>query len=222
MSLERIHLRKLLRFFYLPTKARIAALRDDIRSDLRKDAGVASGGGDYHVPFWTDAKQHAAGQGDLPQLTHSRVAANPRRQRLYPLLQAGFLTWWNEKRRWINEPFQILDYSVKNHFRLPTVNCVVKIENLLSVKIGDESHRLVYPYFSEEPVLNEEGSRLGIWILSQSLPNFSPNDFRVLDVLRGTSFATIDHPLQGNEEALFMGYYNALLTEWEKLREEYR
>lgn len=207
--------------FYLPRNLRTSALRDDIRRDINKKMYGAPGGGDFHGPFWADAKTHVTGHADLRLLTDDRVASNKRRQRLYPLLRSGFLTWWNEKRRWINEPFEIVEGSIKKQFVVEALGCTVKVENLLSVKIGDESHRLVYPYFSEKPALTAESARVGLWVLNQALPVFSVEDFRILDVLRSASFATIDSPLQGNEEGLFMSQYTALLAEWRKLRKEY-
>lgn len=222
MSLERVHLRKLLTLFYLPKAQRITALRSDIRESIKKDNGIKSSGGDFHVPFWTDAKLHAAGSGDLASLTQGRIAANKRsRWRLYPPLAEGFLTWWNEKRRWINEPFQILDQSVKAQFTVESLGCVVKVENLLSVHIGDSSHRLVYPYFSEEPELSKEAARIGIWLLGRALPQFDVASFRILDVLRSESFGTLDCPLQGDEEELFLREYKSILKDWQTLRSEY-
>lgn len=221
MSLRRIHLRKLLTLFYLPANRRVSAIRDDIRRDIKKQLYGSSGGGDFYGPFWTDAKAHAGGGADLKLLAAGRADKNKRRTRLYPQLADGFLTWWNEKRRWINEPFKILDNSVKSQFSVQSLESVVKVENLLSVRIGDDSHRLIYPYFSEVPALTAESARIGIWAMGQALPNFPIQDCRILDVIRGASFATIDHPLQGDEEALLLKQYAALITDWKKLREEY-
>lgn len=222
MSLERIHLRKLLTLIYLPKAQRISALRSDIRDSIKKDNGFKSNGGDFHVPFWTDAKMHAAGNGDLTLLTQERIDANKRsRWRLYPPLAKGFLTWWNEKRRWINEPFQILEQSVKAQFVVEPLGCVVKVENLLSVQIGDSSHRLVYPYFSEEPELSEEAVRIGLWLMAKALHYFEVTSFRILDVLRSESFGTLDYPLHGDEEALFLREYKLLLDDWQTLRKDY-
>jgi hypothetical protein len=113
MSIEKIHLRKLLQLFYLPANKRKSLLRADIRNDLNKALGESTDGGDFHGPFWADAKSHVAGQEDLRTAVKNRIASNKSRTRLYPLLAGGFLNWWDEKRRWRNEPFEFMSESVK-------------------------------------------------------------------------------------------------------------
>lgn len=222
MSLKKIHLRKLLQIMYASDSKRIALLREDIRNDIYKEAGAESEGGDFFRPFWSDAKRHVAGDLDLKVQTDFRIEKNGRRKRLYPLLRDGFLTWWNEKRRWINEPFKFLTEQAKAQFPVPAVDGLVKIENILAVRVGDESNRLIYPYFSEEPFLQAEAARLGLWVLSSALTRYSAQDIRILDVLRGASFSLGDLPIKGNEEAIFTKKYEALVTEWEKLKDEYK
>ena len=221
MSFQRVHLRKLLQIFYLPKAARISSLRSDIRMEISKESGGASGGGDFYVPFWADVKAHVADQTNLNEQTQIRIDSNERRKRLYPQLADGFLTWWNEKRRWVNEPYEFLEDSVKAQYPVPSLNSVVKVENLLSVKIGDNTHRLIYPYFSEEPTLTKESARIGLWLLGEALPSYQIQDIRILDVLRGVSFSTNDNKLNGNEEETFLYRYESILLEWNKLREEY-
>jgi len=222
MSLKKIHLRKLLQFFYLPDPARKALLRADIRDEIKKEAGrKASSGGDFHTPFWTDAKNHVAGILDLQVQTNSRVAGNKARARLYPQLNDGFLKWWNEKRRWRNEEFEFIPNSVIAKLPIAEVGGVIKIENLLALRIGDQSNRIIYPYFAEVPILTEEGARIGLWIMGEALPSYSRDDLRILDVLRGTSVAVRDVPFLGNERDLLLRNYRRLNDEWEKLREEY-
>ncbi|MCO6391518.1 hypothetical protein GTW25_10800 [Aliihoeflea aestuarii] len=187
-------------------------MKRDISED-RRPASEDSGGGDFHTAFWSDAKLHARGEGDLPALTTGRIMANSRKRRLYPLLTEGFLDWWNERRRWINEPFQVLSRSVKARHVIEQFGCTVKIENLFSVQMADGSFRLIYPYFSEHPELREEAARIGHWVMGQALPNYDPRGFRILDVLRAHSFRAEEHPPRGNEEAVFLRRYAELLKE---------
>ena len=105
---------------------------------------------------------------------------------------------------------------------IPEVGGLVKIENLLAVtvdpqSIDNRSNRIIYPYFSEQPVLRNEAIRLGLWTLSAALKQYSPEDLRLLDVIRGTSFGTVDCPLRGDEQTLFVRRYGALLREWRAL-----
>lgn len=227
MSMEKVQLRKLLKLFFLPDAARVTELRKDIRQEIRKTAFPGAKGGDFHTPFWTDAKNHVAGRLDLAAQVDERIARNDTRERLYPELSKGFLKWWNEKRRWQNEPFQIIPFSVTAQLPIPEAGGVVKIENLLAVTIGPQStdnrsNRIIYPYFSEAPALGDEAIRLGLWLLSQALGQYAPEDLRLLDVLRGASFGTGDCPLRGDEQALFVRHYGSLLREWRSLWDEYR
>lgn len=223
MSLEKIHLRKLLQIFYLPENRRRSVLREDVKSQIKKEnGGSTNGGGDFYTPFWTDAKRHVAGDLDLHAATEARVESNFRRRRLYPLLRDGFLGWWDERRRWRNEPFIFMPQSVKTHIVIPEVRGVVKVENLLALKVGDQFDRLVYPYFSEEPELPDEGGRIGLWLLGQALTDYQNDDLRILDVLRSTSFSTTDNPFRGNERDIFLRKYEEALVEWNRIRDEYK
>jgi hypothetical protein len=136
-------------------------------------------------------------------------------------LTRGFLNWWNEKRRWRNEDFEFIKEDVYARFPLPEVDGIVKIENLLALRIGDQTNRIIYPYFTEEPNLKFEGARIGLWIMNQALKGYALNDLRILDILRERSFATRDYPLVGNERVLFTQKYQSLVREWDKLRQEY-
>lgn len=221
MSLKKIHLRKLLAIFYLPQNQRTAMLRADIRLEIQKENKLDDGGGDFHAPFWTDAKNHVAGRLDLREQLKIRIRSNKGRARLYPLLTDGFLTWWNEKRRWRNEPFEFMAQSVKAQFFIPEVDSVVKVENLLALNGEGQFKRIIYPYFSEQPALTEEGGRLGLWLLKEALTKYQSSDLRLLDILRGASFATLDFPLRGSERDLFLQKYEQVLREWNTLRKDY-
>lgn len=221
MSIDKIHLRKLLMLFYAPNSLRTAKLREDIRTEIGKERGQIDGGGDFHVPFWSDVKKFVAGEADLKEQSKLRIDNNKGRERLYPQLTEKFLNWWEEKRRWRNEVFELVPNSDSAQVPFPDHNATVKVENLLTVKIGGNIDRVVYPYFSESPPLPGEGARLGLWLLGEALRGYHLDDFRILDILRSTSFRTADYPLQGNERELFIQKYDLLLREWEKLKEEY-
>lgn len=221
MSLQKIHLRKLLQFFDASDAKRVALLRADIRAEINREDGVEGGGGDFYVPFWADAKNHAKGISDLTKQTAARIDANERRKRLYPQLRDGFLLWWDERRRGINEPVGFMPESLGVHFPIPELGTTVKIENILALTVGDHSHRIIYPYFSEEPVLTGQSARLGLWLLHEAMKAYASEDFRMLDVIRSKSFSFGSEPVQGNEKALFIEKYKALLAERKKLKKEY-
>ncbi|MFC1674036.1 hypothetical protein ACFL12_07850 [Pseudomonadota bacterium] len=222
MAIDNINLRKLLGLFYLPPNKLKTELRKDIYQENKKKEGGDGGGGDFHIPFWSDAKAHVAGTHDLSLLTQDRIEKNRRsRFRLYPLLRDGFLQWWNEKRRWSNQEFELLQGSVKGRHQLPELDATVKVENILALKIDDDTHRLIYPYFKEEPRLQPEGARIGLWLLNATMNDYHVEDMRILDVLRSQSFSTSEFPLQGNEEELFISKYSYILEMWEDLKKEY-
>ena len=222
MSIDKVHLRKLLEYFGLPPERRLAAVKADARAEIRKDGGASSDGGDFHSCFWADAKTFAAGKGDLLLMTQGRVVGHKGRARLYPALAQGYLTWWNEKRRWINEPIEVIPHGVKAPYSFAEIGGTVKVENLLALKLGSSRHRLIYPYFSEKPTLTAEVARLGLWLMSQALRNYSPDDFRILDVLRGQTFSIDKTPLQGNEGVVFVERYARMLADWREFLKEFR
>src|SRR5690606_11997575 len=98
---------------------------------------------------------------------------------------------------------------------------MVKVENTLSFTVGECGHRILYPYFCEDPALSEEAARLGLWVMSQCIAGYALQNLRMLDVLQSRSFSVLETPLAGNEEALFRSKYRSVLDEWEKLRLEY-
>lgn len=219
MSFENIHLRKLLKAFYLEQRQQVSELRSDIRQEIARDEGVAGGGGDFHGPFWRDARDHVFHEVDLHEAVEARIESNPGRDRLYPILRDGFLRWWDEGRRWTNEPFQPIE-SPHARFTLEGLG-TVKVENILGVRDAGGADHFVYPYFSERPDLPDEGGRLGLWLMSQALPQLRADDLRILDVIRGRTFALDRSPLQGNEGDVFRRRYGALLSRWHALWEEY-
>lgn len=221
MSLELIGLGKLLRMMYADRAAQIGLLRDDIRTTIRRQSGVPTpDGGDFHVPFWADAKSHVRGQIDLRQRARERIGAHRGRARLYPLLVDGFLSWWEERRRLRNEPFVVIEDSIRARFDCTGLG-VVKVENILAVAVEGDGPRIIYPYFAERPVLSEEAARLGLWVMSRSILTYQLEQMRILDVMRGRTFSVLDTPLTGTEEAIFRERYGFLLSEWQRLRTLY-
>ncbi len=221
MSLQLIHLRKLLKIMYLAGPRRIGALREDIRADISRERGEeGSGGGDFYGPFWRDAKDHVFGISDLTEQTRLRVLSNGGRANLYNQLHDGFLLWWQERRRWTNEPFHAAN-SVKTIFRLPGIDADIKFANILAVRDGRDQEHFVYPYWFPEPELSEEAARLGLWALCQAFPLVDPAELRILDIVRGRTFSLDRTALSGNEARLFQQRYQTALQQWEDLRREY-
>lgn len=138
------------------------------------------------------------------------------------MLEKAFLEWWDNKRRWRNEPFKVIDVDrIKGSYSFDEIDATVKVENLFCVQVGDEYNRLIYPYFSEKPPLPDEGFRLGLWLISQALKEQSSEDNRILDVLRSKSAGMVDLPLQGDERDVFLNNYSRILDKWDELRKEY-
>lgn len=220
MALNRIHLRKLLKILFSEPNVRRSELRSDIREEIAREAGQEGGGGDFYAPFWADAKNHVFGTADLHNMVDGRVEANGRRANLYPQLRTGFLIWWNERRRWTNEPFRP-GRQLKAHFPFANLDAVVKVDNILSVRDGAGEEHVVYPYFSPQPELSENAARLGLWLLSSALPTVPLEEIRILDVIRGRTFSVDRSPLRGDEQEEFTTRYSAALNERDVLRREY-
>ncbi|WP_158916061.1 hypothetical protein [Caulobacter sp. S45] len=221
MSFELIGLGKLLNAMYATKADRISMLRSDIRDERKKASGYSSSkGGDFYGPFWADAKNHISGEVDLRASTASRISSNGRRDRLYTMLRDGFLLWWEENRRQRNEAFTTIDDHIKSRYEAKGLG-TIKVENTLSFTIGEDGHRVVYPYFCEDPSLSEEAARLGLWAMSQSITTYELKDMRILDVIKGRTFSNIDTPLIGNEEVIFLHRYSAILSERQALKGSY-
>lgn len=221
MSVLDIPLRKILQLFYASSSSRRSLLKDDIRLDLRKETGGnRSKGGDFHLPFWTDVKGHISGIADLRQLTEDRISRNDRYKRLYPLLTEGILELLSAKLRWSNEPVEITPQSVHGIFRIEGLGGTIRIKDALNARVRGEYTRIVYPYFSEEPALPDEGGRLGLWAMQQALTELNPEDMRVIDVLRRSFFSLQTTPLRGDEEKIFYDNYSHLVDEWQKIKNE--
>lgn len=217
MSIEKINLRKLLQLLYADNRLQRSLLLADIRSDRSKKDGGSSAGGDFYGPFWADVKDHATGRSDISQQTEIRIASNKARGRLYPVLRDSFLEMWTEKMRWRNEPFEFVSTSVKAQLSIDELGTVIKIENTAAIRVWDGSHRVLYPYFSEAPALPEEGARLGFQVMRDALPDFSPDDFRIIDMQRRVYYRPGDIGINGNEREILLKKYDALLKLWRSL-----
>lgn len=220
MSLQKINLRKLLQLFFADIRLQRSLLLADIRNDRAKEDSGRESGGDFFGPFWSDAKNHVAGRSNLAEQIAIRIDANKTRARLYPILRDSFLSMWNEKMRWRNEPFEFMPESVKAQLTINELRAIVKIENTAAITLWNGSNRVIYPYFSEAPTLPDEGARLGFWALSAALPGYSPQDFRIIDMQRKNYFRPSDIGMVGDEERKFIQRYDALLRQWRKLRRE--
>lgn len=196
-------------------------MKEDIRLDRKKDAGGnRSQGGDFYVPFWADVKKHISGNGDLALLTNDRIESNRSFKRLYPLLKDGVLELLSAKLRWSNEPIEIVPKSVHGDLRIEDIGGKIRIRDALHARVRGEYTRVVYPYFSEEPALSEEGGRLGLWAMQNALIKFDADDMRIIDPLRKTFFSPQTAPLRGDEETVFREMYRSLIGEWEHLKRD--
>jgi len=221
MTPKTIHLNKLLKILQLSERQLTSALRSELRNERDKLAGLKEGGGDFHGPFWSDAKLHVLGAVELRHQTQLRIESSKQRRRLYPALQNGFLQWLEEVKRRTNEKVGWHEAKVHNHHPFPELALTVKVDNLLALSIGKDHYRLVYPYFSERPVLSERWARIGLWVIAEALPRHDIVDMEILDILRSRGFRGSRLFLKGDEEDLFANRYASILQEWDELRREY-
>lgn len=219
MSLRLAQLRTMIQWMYLPENRQVSKLRNDILEEIHADDEDGGGGGDFHIPFWSDAKGHVIGSLDLHDAVDVRIAANDRRRRLYPQLRDGFLVWFNQRRRWTNAPFRLVDAPRANFVVDP--DCTIKITNFMAVSDAAGQERFVYPYFCEGPELSEEAARVCLWVIGQALPRPPLNVIRVLDVIRGVTFSIDRTPLLGDEAQIFARRLTHLRNIRERLRTEY-
>ena len=221
MTIKTIHLHKLLRAFNLPENKLTTMLRADIRNEAKKASGHASNGGDFHCPFWADAKAHVAGASILNETTDARISANSARKRLYPLLKDGFMSWWDSRLRLSNEVFTYQPLQVKARYKIDELDAVVKVENFLGISVGTNASMLVYPYMYDEPSLDIETARLGMWLLTTALSEHSIKDLKILDVIKFNEFSDRNAMPVGNERANFVFKYKEIIGKWEQLHGDY-
>jgi hypothetical protein len=222
MSIKVINLNKLLRFCQLPENELTGELRTDLRNERDKlRAKKKRGGGHFHYPWWDAAKDHATGLCDLREQTRLLIEISDQRKRLYPLLTKAFLGWLERLSRNTNETISWSEEQVHTHYVVPGMELTVKVDNLLALKLGADRHKLVYPYFSEDPILTERWGRVGLWLMGNALSEYDQAGMEILDILRGRSFSGGSLFLKGDEEAIFANRYIAMLTQWEELKPEY-
>lgn len=219
MALESIHLRKLLQLFYASAPTRRRLLLADIREELRRGEQDEAGGGHFHLPFWTDVRRHVAGEADLTAQTNIRIRSNPRRRRLYPLLADAFLLWAHEKRRTRNEPISLISNQPRGRLIVRELGMTIRVANILPIDVEGKGNRFIYPYFSEEPAINAEGARLGLFVLKEALANIDPLELRILDILRQQSFSLATHPFDGSEQELLLQLCAQLLRDRQHLKD---
>jgi hypothetical protein len=224
MSILNVQLRKILQIFYADERLRRRLLLEDIRSDEKKEGGgKRSTGGDFYAPFWADAKAHVTGTADLTRQTEIRIAANPRRTRLYPLLRDASLNLFEARLRWTNKPPVIRIENLNGQFEIAEIAATIRVQNVWLARVGGdrgELSYLIYPYFSEEPSLPEEGARLGLWAMSAALSE-QPLDYtRIVDLLRQGLFSPTTRRLAGDERDIFLRRYRTIILERARLREQ--
>lgn len=222
MSVHEIHLEKLLKVFGMNDRERVAVLREDIQNTIKKENGYPrSSGGHFYVPFWSDAKLHVSRSGDLRDLTDARIEADKRKSKLYPKLRDGFLQWWEERRRSVNEEIHLLEDRLASLLPFEAAGGTVKVENFLSFEVGSDRRFRVYGYFDKLHALSSENARLGLWALRAALPHIPDDELRILDVRQAREFSLKNCPLQGGEGEHFERCYHSILLEWKRLRSEY-
>lgn len=220
MPINNLTLRKSLKLAFSENSQRRSDLRTIIRSDIARDLGEDSGGGDFYSPFWSDAKQHVLGLSDLHLDTENRIQSNLRRGNLYPQLRDGFLLWWGERRRWTNAPFD-KGHNYFGQIRIPRLDMTIRVENLMSVTDAQGDEYVIYPYFFPNPLVSVPMARLGLWVLSEALGNVASPSVRLLDVIRGQTFSMDRNPLGGNEEEQLTELLAEVMAEHDLLRSEY-
>jgi hypothetical protein len=221
VSIQIINLNKLLSLCALPENKLITALKSDLNAERKKLAGRKSGGGHFHHPWWDVAKDHVIGEADLEESLPFLIAGGINRDRLYPMLTEAFLRWLDEFRRTTNLVISVSEEEVHKHYAVPGMGLTVKVDNLLALRLGEDNHRLVYPYFTETPVLSEEWARVGLWLMREALSEFDFTQMEILDVLRSRSFRGSSVFLRGNEESLFAAKYQRMVQLWTHFRPEY-
>lgn len=220
MSLYSISLKKLLQLCNADNAMLVSKLREEIRRDIKNKTSPSSGGGDFHILFWRDAKDYALYNKDLHVSTEDRIDKDWRKKRLYPLLRDGFLGWWKFEKLKTNEDIKKFDEEVHNHYQIGDFNITLKVDNLLGVKFGDHV-KVVYPYFSEFPELNEEWARVGLWLMKKALSKFDVDEFVILDVIRSIGYSNLSLVETGKEQQKFNKRIVEILRIWGGLKLNY-
>lgn len=223
MGIYNLELRKLLQLFYGSGSERRALLRAIIRNEIKAARGIStSNGGDFHVPFWHDARQHVEGKADLEESTQLRIAADAKKARLYRILTDNFLFLLRDRLRWSNQPLQISTSTLSSRFPVPNVSgAIVRLTNGLHARIGDDIESYIYPYFSEHPSMDDEGGRLGLWAMSMGTNQFEFDQMHLVDLIGRRIFSGVNVRLAGDEETIFVNRYRSVIDQYARLREYY-
>jgi hypothetical protein len=221
MSIRDIGLGRLLKFLASDEKSTISLLRGELRSERRKELEASSGGGDFYVPFWADAKAHVSQGLDLEVLTRLRIAELKQRKVLYTLLTERFLEWFDDVKRGSNSLIGLADAEAHTRHAVPGFDLVIRVENNLVLDVGFGHLRIVAPYFAKSPRLTPTWARVGLWLMSEALADFDITEMEILDVLAGRSYEGRSLALKGDEQAIFEARYTELLAIWLELRPYY-
>jgi hypothetical protein len=217
MSIDLIHLNKLLRLFYMPDNELISELRTDIRTEIKKESGYSDSGGHFYTPFWSDVKLHVLGQADLTELTADRIKVDTKKSKLYPLLRDGFLDLWQ---RGSNQRVKLIDKSPKDRYEAIADELTIKVENIMAITING-NERLGYPYWFPNPVLSREAARVGLWVITKTLKDQNANNVRIFDIIRSNFYSLENSPLQGDEEKILLDNFSRISKLRKKLKAEY-
>lgn len=220
MTIDRITLRKFIQLLGLPQNKKITKFREVARRDARRQAGEpVIGGPDFYTGFWSDAKNHVFGQSDLRDTTPARIAANDGRERLYRMLQDGFLTWWDERRRWQNAPFQRIN-PIVGQVEIEN-GAILRLDNILSVRDTQNVDHHVYPYWCEEPIIDQDLAAISLHVLLRAFPEHDPNEIRILDTIRGQTYSADRVDLDAITWEDIILRHRALRAEYQEIRAQY-
>lgn len=220
MTIDVIHLRKLLKFLQLNPAQTRSALRREAYEDRRREEFPDEGGGDFHAPFWSDAKAYVTQGSDLNDAVDYRIQRNDRRARLYPMMRDRFLEWWEEFERGTNETLVPQEERVHARHRFEDLGITVKVDNLLALGLGEDRHQLIYPYFSEAPPISPRWARVGLWVMAETLEAYSVDDMLIVDIHRARAFSTRTTPLQGDEGEMLAARMSELRDIWNEILAE--
>ena len=220
MSLHEARLSKIIKIAYGDAKLYRREVFDDVSACIRKEQnpeGGSGGGGDFHGVLWAAFKECIFEQDveGFDQMVAALISGNSRRKRLFPPLAEGLKVWGLLKRRWMNEDIK----RIKNPVGTVTLkghDIAFKVDNILALEIVGKGNRYIYPYFSEEPALDDEAARVALWQLHRALPHLDVDEIRILDVMRGRSYSTADVPLVGDEHEIFARQVAEIFQLWDK------
>ncbi|MFC4349597.1 hypothetical protein ACFO5Q_17235 [Kordiimonas lipolytica] len=220
MSLHEARLSKIIKIAYADAKLSRKEIFNDVSACIRKEQNPESGsggGGDFHGVLWAAFKECIFEQDveGFDQMVAALISGNSRRKRLFPQLADGLKSWGLLKRRWMNEEIKRIKNPVGTVI-LEGQDIAFKVNNVLALEIVGKGNRYIYPYFSEKPALNDEAARVALWQLHCALPHVHLDEIRILDVMRGKSYSTVEVPLVGDEHDIFAHQVAEIFQLWDK------